>query len=112
MTIDWRAVATIAAPIIALFVGVWVNRKFETRPVLLSYFDHVAAFVHTPANGQPINVHTPSVVLHNAVRRSATNVRLHHAVLPDFNIWPTLVHHVDTLPDGSKGISDTDAGSQ
>ena len=45
MTIDWRAVATIAAPIIALFLGVWVNRRFESRSVLISYFGHVAAFV-------------------------------------------------------------------
>lgn len=104
MTIDWSVVATIAAPIIALFVGVLVNRRFENHPVLISYFSHVAAFVHTPATGQPIDVHTHSVVLRNAGRRSATNVRLHHIVLPDFNIWPPLVHHVDTLPDGSKDI--------
>jgi len=104
MTIDWSAVATIAAPIIALFVGVWVNRRFESRPALVSYFGHVAAFVHKPATGQPIHVHTHSVVLRNAGRRSATNVRLHHAVLPDFNIWPPLVYHVEDFPDGSKDI--------
>ena len=104
MTIDWTAVATIAAPIIALFVGVWVNRRFENRPVLISYFGHVAAFVHHPPNGQPINVHTHTVVLRNAGRRSATNVRLHHSVLPDFNIWPQLQHSVETLPDGSQDI--------
>jgi hypothetical protein len=104
MAIDWRAVATIAAPIIALFIGVWVNRRFESRPVLISYFGHVAAFVHKPATGDPINVHTHAVVLRNAGRRAATNVRLHHSVLPDFNIWPQLVHHVEDLPNGSKDI--------
>lgn len=104
MTIDWNAVAAIAAPIIALFVGVWVNRRFESRPILISYFGHVAAFVHTPAGGQPIHVHTHAVVLRNAGRRAATNVRLHHNILPDFNIWPALVHRVETLPDGSKDI--------
>jgi len=104
MNIELNAVATIAAPIIALFVGIWVNRRFESRPILISYFGHVAAFLHTPPGGQPINVHTHSVVLRNAGRRPATNVRLHHQVLPDFNIWPVLVHHVDTLPDGSRDI--------
>ncbi len=104
MTIEWNVLATIAAPIIALFVGVWVNRRFENRPILISYFGHVAAFVHTPAAGQPTNVNTHSVVLRNAGRRSATNVRLHHVVLPDFNIWPPQVHHVQTLPDGSRDI--------
>ena len=104
MTIDWTAVATIAAPIVALFVGVWVNRRFENRPVLISYFGHVAAFLHHPATGEPIHVHTHTVVLRNAGRRSATNVRLHHAVLPDFNIWPPLEHNVVTLPDGSQDV--------
>ncbi len=104
MTIEWNAVATIAAPIVALLVGVWVNRRFASRPVLISYFGHVAAFVHTPSGGQPINVHTHSVVLRNAGRRAATNVRLHHHVLPDFNIWPVLVNHVETLSDGSRDI--------
>lgn len=104
MTIDWATLATIAAPIIALFVGVWVNRRFESRATLISYFGHVAAFVHTPTTGNPINVHTHSVVLRNAGQRSATNVRLHHSVLPDFNIWPQLVRHVEQLPCGSKDI--------
>ena len=104
MTIDWTALATIAAPVIALFVGAWVNRKFESRPVLISYFGHVAAFTHRPAGGQPINVNTHAVVLRNAGRRPATNVRLHHMALPDFNIWPTIVHRVETLPDGSRDI--------
>ena len=104
MAIEWNAVATIAGPIIALFAGVWVNRRFENRPVLISYFGHVSVFRHNPPGGQPIHVYTHSVVLRNTGHRSATNVRLHHTVLPDFNIWPTIVHNVDTLPDGSKDI--------
>ena len=86
MTIEWNALATIAAPVVGLFVGVWVNRKFEGRPILISYFGHISAFRSTPPNGQPIHVHTHAVVLRNAGRRSATNVRLHHAVLPDADL--------------------------
>lgn len=104
MAIDWTAVATIAAPIFALFVGVWVNRRFESRPILIAYFGHVATFRHTPTGGQSLNVHTHSVVLRNAGRQAATNVRLHHNFLPDFNIWPALVHRVEPLPDGSRDI--------
>jgi len=104
MPIDWPIIATIAAPIVALFAGVWINRRFESRPILISYFGHVAAFVHHPASGDPINVHTHAVVLWNTGRRSATNVRLHHTVLPDFNIWPQLNHTVETLSDGSRDI--------
>lgn len=104
MAIDWNVVATIASPVIALFVGVWVNRRFESRPMLISYFSHVSAFRYAPPGGQPLQVNTHSVVLRNAGRQSATNIRLHHAVLPEFNIWPTVVHNIETLPDGSKDI--------
>lgn len=104
MNINWMVVATIAAPIIALFVGVWINRRFENRPKLISYFGNVAAFIHTADAGQQIHVHTHTVVLRNVGRRSATNVRVHHTTLPDFNIWPQVVHHVEELTEGSKDI--------
>ncbi len=104
MAIDWNAVATIAAPVIALFVGVWVNRRFENRPVLISYFSHVSTFRYTPPGGEPVQVNTHSVVLRNTGRQRATNVRLHHANLTDFNIWPAVVHNIEALPNGSKDI--------
>lgn len=71
---------------------------------MISYFSHVSAFRYTPPGGQLLRINTHSVVLRNAGRESATNVRLHHILLPDFNIWPTIVHQVETLPDGSKDI--------
>jgi hypothetical protein len=104
MAINWSAVATIAAPIIALFVGVWINRWFESRPVLISFFEHVAAFRTTPPSAPQIAVHTHAVVLRNVGRRSATNVRLRHNVLPDFVIWPEVQHHTEDLPSGGREI--------
>ena len=104
MAIDWNAVATIASPVIALFVGVWVNRRFENRPVLIAYYSHVSAFKYTPPGGLPTGINTHSVVLRNTGRESAKNVRLHHLTLPDFNIWPVIVYQIETLPDGSQDI--------
>lgn len=104
MNIDWNVVANIAGPIIALFVGVWVNRRFESRPALISYFGHVSSFRHTPPGGKPLVIHTHSVVLRNAGRRAATNVRLSHVVLPDFNIWPAVAYHPEDLPAGGRDI--------
>lgn len=104
MAIDWSVVATIASPIIALVVGVWVNRQFESRPVLISYVSHVSTFLYTPPGGIPFHVNAHSVVLRNTGRKSATNIRLHHAILPEFNIWPTIVHNIEPLQDGSKDI--------
>ncbi|MHB8483349.1 MAG: hypothetical protein ACYDBV_11550 [Nitrospiria bacterium] len=104
MLINWNAIATISAPIIALFIGVWVNRRFENRPVLISYLGHVSVFRHQPQPGNVMQVHTHSVILRNAGRRSATNVRLRHNTLPDFNIWPEIQHHVEDLPTGGREI--------
>ena len=104
MAIDWNVVATITSPVIALFVGVWVNRRFESRPALISYFSHVSAFRYTPPGGQLSQVNTHSVVLRNTGRQSAKNIRLHHFTLPEFNIWPAVVHNIEILPDGSKDI--------
>jgi hypothetical protein len=104
MTIDWNVIANISEPVILLFIGGWVNRIFENRPIIISYFSHVSAFRHTPSGGQPMQIHTHSVVLRNAGRHSATNVRLHHVILPDFNIFPPIVHNIETLPDGSQDI--------
>lgn len=104
MAIEWNAIATIAAPVIALFVGVWVNRRFESRPVLISYFGHISAIRTTPPNSESVQVHTHAVVLRNVGRQSATNVRLHHHTLPDFSIWPSIDYRTEDLPDGTKDI--------
>ena len=104
MTINWNAVAAIAGPIVALFVGVWINRRFESRPILVSHLGHVSSFRHNPPSGDTIQIHTHSVVLRNAGRRSATNVRLRHNFLPEFNVWPALAYKVEDLPDGSREI--------
>jgi len=102
--IDWNVVATIASPIIALFVGVWINRRFESRPVLISYFGHVSGIRFAPTGGQPTVINTHSVVLRNAGRLPATNVRLRHRHFPAFDIWPQVAHRVEELPNGAKEI--------
>jgi hypothetical protein len=104
MDIEWNTLAIIASPIIALFVGIWVNRKFESRPILISYFGHISSFRITPPDRNPVSVHTHSVVLRNIGRRAATNVRLHHKVLPDFSISPSIDYRTETLPDGTQDI--------
>ncbi|MGH8556214.1 MAG: hypothetical protein ACRESZ_01890 [Methylococcales bacterium] len=104
MIIQWQVVATIAAPLIALFVGIWANRRVESRPALISYFGHVSSFRYTPPGGQLVIIHTHAVILRNTGRRSATNVRLSHRILPDFNIWPAVMHHIEDVPSGGRDI--------
>lgn len=104
MGIDWSAVSTIAAPIITLFIGVGVNRFFESRPKIISYYGHVSAFHHNSPDGNSIHIHTHEVVLRNVGRRPATNVRLHHNSLPNFMIWPEIAHTVEDVAGGGRDI--------
>jgi hypothetical protein len=104
MNINWGLVVQIAGPIFTLFVGVWINRWLESRPRLISYFGHVSSFQLHPPGGIAVLVHAHAVILRNVGRRSAKNVRLSHLVLPDFKIWPPVVHQVENLPDGNREI--------
>ena len=104
MSIDWKTLREVGMPVATLFLGAWVARWFEKRPSLTSYFGHVSAFKHTPPNGASLNVFTHTVVLRNSGRKSATNVRLNHIVLPDFEIYPPIEHRIVDLADGSREI--------
>ena len=101
--IDWSVVATIGAPIIALFVGAALDRYLERRARVISYLGHVSGIQLTRPEG-PVVVNTHSVVLRNTGGRAATNVRLGHAVLPDFQIFPDIDYTVKNLPGGQKEI--------
>ena len=102
--VDWQVFATVAAPILALFLGVWVNRRFEKRPVLLSHWGHVSSFNYQKGGGTTGIVNTHSVVIKNAGRRAATNVRLSHTILPDFNIWPAVEYELRKVPNSGDDI--------
>jgi len=103
MPIDWAVVATIAAPIIALFVGAALNKAIQERPKVICYLGHVSGI--TLANQQPpLHVNSHSIVLRNAGRQAATNVRLGHAVLPNFQIYPDIDYTVSNLPGGESEI--------
>ncbi len=103
MTVDWHVVATIAAPIITLFVGAALSRAIENRPRVVSYLGHVSGILVTSGD-RPFQVNTHSVVLRNAGRKTATNVRLGHAVLPDFQVFPDIEYDVKDLPGGGKEV--------
>ena len=86
--IDWKIVAGAAWSVALLFIGAWVSRLYEKRAKLISYFGHVSSFRTTPPGGTPLVVHAHSVIIYNAGRQAATNVRLRHVFLPDFVIFP------------------------
>ena len=57
-----------------------------------------------PPNAQQAQVFTHSVVVRNAGRKAANNVRLGHNVLPDFSVFPAVPYNVAALPGGGSEI--------
>lgn len=104
MTLDWSIIATIAAPILALLVGAVLNRAIESRPRLITYLGHVSAHRLRNDDGTQSDVYTHSVVIRNSGHKPATNVRLAHTYLPNFNVFPEIEHRVEKLPGGGREI--------
>jgi len=103
MPIDWNVIATIASPIIALFIGAALNRAIENRPKVTSYLGHVSSIRLEREQG-PMQVNTHSVVLRNSGRKRETNIKIGHNVLPDFQVYPDIEYEVKNLPGGAKEI--------
>ena len=103
MDINWPVFATIAAPILALFIGAALNRIVERKPRIIYYLGQVSTFrLSTP---QQFVLFTHSIVVVNNGKKSAKGVRIGHNVLPDnFNIYPSVNYEIETLPSGEKDI--------
>jgi hypothetical protein len=105
VNIDWQLVVDIIVPIACVFLGAWATRRFESRPALISYYQHVSAFKYSLDTGQQVDVFTHAVVLRNAGRRAATSVRIRHRVFPaHFNVWPSVAYAIEELPGGVREL--------
>jgi len=105
MSIDWIIIATIGGPILGAAIGVWLDQKFENRPKLIVYYGHISEFDVNSASGTPLKVHTHSIIIRNAGRRSAKNVRIGHFIAGvDFKILPPTPHSVSLLAGGGNEI--------
>lgn len=105
MALDWSLVGKIATPLIAAAGGAAVKDWMERKPKLVSYFGHAEGFPIRRPGQQEFAIHTHSIVLRNAGRKPATNIRVSHNVLPqDFRIFPDVRHDVETLPGGTRDI--------
>ena len=104
MIIDWSLAARIAGPICGAVVGVVLARVIERKPKLITYVGHASAFqLKNP--GQPqVQVHTHSIVIRNAGKKPASNVRVSHFSLPNYQVFPDIVCHVEQLPNGNQDI--------
>ena len=103
MPLDLEAFAKVASPIFTLIVGALIKRYTERHPKLLSFLGHVSAF--TLQDEQKTAVFTHAVVVRNAGRIAAKNVRLGHMNLPqNVRLEPQVEHSISRHPDGTGEI--------
>ena len=103
--INWILVAQITGPILGALVGVLLTILVERRTKLIAYISHVSAFnVSSNSRNGPFQVFTHSIVIRNVGRRTASNVRIGHNTLPDFQVYPPIEYSVIGLPGGEQEI--------
>lgn len=103
MPFDLEVFAKLVSPLIAALVGAIVKRYFEAKPKLISYLVHSSAI---PLNDDKNTlVHTHCIVVRNAGKKSAHNIRIGHNVLPkSFQIYPPVRYSVLEGSSGSAEI--------
>jgi hypothetical protein len=85
--------AVLVGPVLGVILGAWLDRTFQ-QPKLFYYLGHVSAFRVTQAN-PPLTIHTHSMIIRNAGRAVAHNVRLAHTILPvHVNIDPPREYNI------------------
>ena len=106
MAIDVALLWDIGGKAVAAVVGGVVTYMFEKRTRLLAYYGHVGLFRLNPTPSSPLTaVHTHSVVIRNAGRLPAKNVRVPHRIpLAASNVHvsvdPQIAYTVTALPNG------------
>jgi hypothetical protein len=100
MAIDWDLVIKIAVPLATLVLGRWLDQIFAKKPKLISYVGHVSSFTVQNQNQPPTVVNTHAIVIRNAGRVAANNVRIGHHTLPDYQIFPAVPHNRLPLQNG------------
>ena len=106
MSVDWMLVATIAAPVGALFVGAILNHFIERRAKLVSFLAHASAVTVVPPDGPAFQVHTHSIAVRNVGHSAARNVRIGHEQMPpNFSLYPPTTHQLTTFPGGGSEIT-------
>lgn len=103
MTFDTEIIAKILAPLLSLIVGAIIKHYSEARANVVSFIGHVSSF--NLQDEKHTVVHTHSVVVRNAGRKAAHNVRLTHTVLPpNVTVYPPVQYTIQQNPEGASEI--------
>jgi len=104
MAIDWAVAGEVAKIVGSAVAGVLIKDWMERKPKLVTYFGAVSTHRLRPADQPMLQVHTHEVVVRNIGKKPAKNVRMTHAVLPDYHVMPQVQHTVETPAEGSHDI--------
>jgi hypothetical protein len=103
MTLDAETIARIVGPLLSLIVGGIIKHYAEARAKVVSFIGHVSSF--TLQDEQRTVVHTHSIVVRNAGRKAAHNVRLAHRFLPpNVTVYPPVRYTIEQNPEGASEI--------
>jgi len=91
-------------PFFTLLFGAWLNRFIEKRVKLIAYFIHASTTEIKHPQNPPITINSHSIVVLNAGKLPANNVRIVHNILPNFSIHPSTNYVTSDLPDKTKEI--------
>ena len=90
---DIETIAKLIAPVITAIVIFLIKRFLEYRPKLVTYLVHASAHPLNDEHGTIVNTH--SIVVRNAGKKTANNVRIGHEDLPkSYQMYPQLTHDI------------------
>ncbi|MGG4604272.1 hypothetical protein ACLPHM_05710 [Paenalcaligenes sp. Me131] len=99
MDINIENIAKLLAPILTAIIGFILKKYFEARPKLINFLIHASAIPLGDGTGNEVNTH--SIVIRNAGKKTAHNVRLGHNFLPAFNVFPAVAYSTVPGPNNS-----------
>ena len=103
MNFDIVTIARLIAPLITLIIGAIIKHYTERRSKIISFIGHVSSF--TLNNEERTPVFTHSVIVRNAGRKAAKNIRLGHNVMPpNVTVFPKIQYQIDNAPEGASEI--------
>lgn len=91
------AAIKLAAPALTGVIGLLAKIYLDAKPKLVCYMIHSIAITtrnQIDLEAPPIVVHTHSIAVRNAGKKAASNVRIGHQFLPDFQMYPSLTHEI------------------
>jgi len=100
---DTEQILKLVSPLLTAIIGAIIKYYTEEKSKLISFVGHVSAF--TLQDEQKTNVFSHSIIVRNAGRKTAKNIRLGHNILPEnVKIYPEVQYTKEITPSGSSEI--------